>query len=71
MSKVTIIGGGIIGLFTAYYLVEAGFEVTVLDQGRALCTGAPEEVRRDPAVLDAYLGGADEDEVEDAAEALR
>jgi ABC-type branched-subunit amino acid transport system ATPase component len=45
--------------------------VTVLDQGRALCTGAPEEVRRDPAVLDAYLGGADEDEVEDAAEALR
>jgi hypothetical protein len=28
-------------------------------------------VRRDPAVLDAYLGGADEDEVEDAAEALR
>ena len=33
MSKVTIIGGGIIGLFTAYYLVEAGFEVTVLDQG--------------------------------------
>ena len=33
MSKVTIIGGGIIGLFTAYYLVEAGAEVTVLDQG--------------------------------------
>jgi len=47
--------------------------VTVLDQGQSLCSGAPEEVRRDPAVLDAYLGGADEDgdELEDAAEVLR
>ncbi len=33
MSKVTIIGGGIVGLFTAYYLSEEGFEVTLLDQG--------------------------------------
>ncbi|MBD1396401.1 FAD-dependent oxidoreductase [Pontibacter sp. JH31] len=33
MSSVTIIGGGIIGLFTAYYLTEAGFEVTILDKG--------------------------------------
>ncbi|QCR22289.1 FAD-binding oxidoreductase [Pontibacter sp. SGAir0037] len=33
MSKVTIIGGGIIGLFTAYYLSEEGFDVTVLDKG--------------------------------------
>jgi ABC-type branched-subunit amino acid transport system ATPase component len=45
--------------------------VTVLDQGRSLCTGPPEEVRRNPAVLDAYLGGGDEDEVEEGAEALR
>jgi D-amino-acid dehydrogenase len=33
MSKVVIIGGGIIGLFTAYYLSEEGFEVTILDKG--------------------------------------
>lgn len=33
MSNVTIIGGGIVGLFTAYYLSEEGFEVTLLDQG--------------------------------------
>jgi len=33
MSRVVIIGGGIIGLFTAYYLVEEGFEVTILDKG--------------------------------------
>lgn len=33
MSKVTIIGGGVVGLFTAYYLSEEGFEVTLLDQG--------------------------------------
>jgi len=33
--------------------------VTVLDQGTALVSGAPEEVRRNPAVLDAYLGGED------------
>jgi D-amino-acid dehydrogenase len=30
--KVTIIGGGIIGLSTAYYLQETGFEVTVIDK---------------------------------------
>jgi D-amino-acid dehydrogenase len=33
MSSVVIVGGGIIGLFTAYYLSEEGFEVTVLDKG--------------------------------------
>jgi D-amino-acid dehydrogenase len=33
MTKVTIIGGGIIGLFTAYYLVQQDVEVTILDQG--------------------------------------
>jgi len=53
------------------FVMDLCATVTVLDQGRSLCTGAPEEVRRDPAVLDAYLGGADEDEVADAAEALR
>ncbi len=31
--KATIIGGGIIGLSTAYYLNRSGWEVTVLDKG--------------------------------------
>jgi D-amino-acid dehydrogenase len=33
MSKVGIIGGGIIGLSSAYYLNKAGHRVTVIDQG--------------------------------------
>ena len=33
MKKIAIIGGGIIGLSSAYYLNRAGFEVTILDQG--------------------------------------
>jgi len=31
--KVTIIGGGIIGLSSAYYLQQSGWDVTVLDKG--------------------------------------
>jgi ABC-type branched-subunit amino acid transport system ATPase component len=38
-------------------------EVTVLHQGRTLTTGTPDQVRGDPAVLDAYLGGADDDDL--------
>jgi branched-chain amino acid transport system ATP-binding protein len=34
--------------------------VTVLSQGTALVSGSPEDVRADPAVLDAYLGGEDD-----------
>lgn len=33
MAKVVIIGGGIVGLSSAYYLHKQGFEVTVLDKG--------------------------------------
>jgi len=33
MSKVIIIGGGIIGLSSAFYLQRSGWEVTVLDKG--------------------------------------
>ena len=33
MSKVLVIGGGIVGLTSAYYLQKKGFEVTVLDKG--------------------------------------
>ncbi|HET8991044.1 MAG TPA: ABC transporter ATP-binding protein [Acidimicrobiales bacterium] len=40
--------------------------VTVMHQGCNLVSGTPEEVRRDPKVLDAYLGGGD-DEFEEVA----
>ena len=33
MNQVIVIGGGIIGLSCAYYLRQAGSEVTVLEQG--------------------------------------
>lgn len=33
MSKAIIIGGGVIGLFSAYYLHKSGWEVDILDQG--------------------------------------
>ena len=32
MEKVTIIGGGVVGLFSAYYLNQAGYDVTVLEK---------------------------------------
>lgn len=33
MSKIVIVGGGVVGLFTAWYLRKKGAEVTVLDRG--------------------------------------
>ena len=39
MKKVLVIGGGIIGLCSAYYLVKDGYEVTVFDKSN-LTTGA-------------------------------
>jgi D-amino-acid dehydrogenase len=32
MKKVTIIGGGVIGLRSAYYLIKEGYQVSVIDQ---------------------------------------
>ncbi|HSN02392.1 MAG TPA: ABC transporter ATP-binding protein [Acidimicrobiales bacterium] len=43
--------------------------VTVMHQGSNLVTGTPAEVRANPLVLDAYLGGGDEDE-DDLREAV-
>ena len=33
MAKVTIVGGGVIGLCSAYYLQKAGFDITVIERG--------------------------------------
>jgi branched-chain amino acid transport system ATP-binding protein len=40
--------------------------VTVLREGSALVAGTPDEVRTNPAVLDAYLGGEDDAETQQA-----
>ncbi|MEM6432009.1 MAG: FAD-dependent oxidoreductase [Deinococcota bacterium] len=38
-NQVTIVGAGVIGLATAYYAVQKGFEVTVIDQGTPVRDG--------------------------------
>jgi len=47
------------------FVMKICHTVTVMHQGRDLCSGPPAEVRSNPAVLDAYLGGGDEDEDEE------
>ena len=42
-------------------IMRLSHRVVVMAQGTVIAEGAPEEVREDPAVLDAYLGGALED----------
>ena len=37
-------------------VMRASDRVTVLANGRVICEGTPDEVRRDPRVIDAYLG---------------
>jgi branched-chain amino acid transport system ATP-binding protein len=51
------------------FVMDLCDRVTVLSQGTPIVSGAPEEVRANPAVLDAYLGGEDEDTGDESAEA--
>jgi ABC-type branched-subunit amino acid transport system ATPase component len=48
------------------FVMNLCHRVTVMHQGCHLVSGSPAEVRRDPRVLDAYLGGGD-DELEEVA----
>jgi branched-chain amino acid transport system ATP-binding protein len=40
-------------------VMELADQVVVLDSGKCIATGSPAEVRRNPLVLEAYLGRMD------------
>jgi branched-chain amino acid transport system ATP-binding protein len=42
-------------------VMRLSHKVVVMAQGRVICDGTPDIVRNDPAVLDAYLGGLEEE----------
>ncbi|MFE1906136.1 ABC transporter ATP-binding protein [Streptomyces gardneri] len=49
-------------------IMKIADEVTVLDFGRRISGGPPHEVRRDPAVIRAYLGSAHDVQTDEPAE---
>lgn len=61
------LGGGDIALLVVEHNMEfvssVASEVTVLDNGRIISEGTPEHVRQDPAVLKAYLGSEEDEEI--------
>jgi branched-chain amino acid transport system ATP-binding protein len=46
------------------FVMDLCHQVTVLSQGTPIVSGTPEEVRSNPAVLDAYLGGEDDEDTQ-------
>jgi branched-chain amino acid transport system ATP-binding protein len=42
------------------FIMDLADPIIVLDQGRVLMEGTPDQVRNDPRVIDAYLGGGGE-----------
>jgi len=46
------------------FVMKICHTVTVMHQGADLTSGPPAEVRANPAVLDAYLGGGDDEDEE-------
>jgi branched-chain amino acid transport system ATP-binding protein len=61
LKKVHAEAGGSLGIVVVEHhvdvLIELCNEITVLDFGRVIASGPPNEVRNNPAVVEAYLGG--------------